>query len=128
MQGIKEKQVMSTNEADQARTKKQSRKNHKQAKKQEKQAAKDKRQTSAESATGKLTRKQQKAETKQARNEIPKSRILPIWLRIIIVLALSASALVVGLMIGYGMIGEGTPFDVLKKGTWQHIIDVVNKE
>lgn len=122
---------MSTNEADQALTKKQSRKDHKQAKKREKQAAKRERQKHAESNTDKLKRKQQKAEQKaeikQAKSERAKRRILPIWLRIIIVLTLSAIALVVGLMIGYGVIGEGAPFDVLKKETWQHIIDIVSK-
>ncbi|MDY0404585.1 DNA-directed RNA polymerase subunit beta [Virgibacillus sp. 179-BFC.A HS] len=55
-------------------------------------------------------------------------RIFPIWARIIIVLLLAAAALVVGLMVGYGVIGDGKPFDALHKETWQHIIDIVVKE
>lgn len=27
----------------------------------------------------------------------------------------------VGLVIGYGIIGDGKPLDVLKSGTWEHI-------
>ncbi|WP_240189876.1 DNA-directed RNA polymerase subunit beta [Bacillus sp. P14.5] len=31
-------------------------------------------------------------------------------------------------MIGYGVIGDGKPMDVLDKSTWQHIIDIVLKD
>lgn len=55
-------------------------------------------------------------------------RIFPLWLRIIVVLILALFALVAGLMIGYGVIGDGTPTDALKVETWQHIIDIVVKE
>lgn len=55
-------------------------------------------------------------------------RIFPVWLRIILVFILSVAALVAGLMIGYGVIGDGTPTDALKVETWQHIIDIVIKE
>ncbi|MDY0394203.1 DNA-directed RNA polymerase subunit beta [Virgibacillus halophilus] len=43
-------------------------------------------------------------------------------------LVLAAAALVIGLMIGYGVIGNGNPFDALHKETWQHIVDIVKKE
>lgn len=55
-------------------------------------------------------------------------RIFPVWLRLIIVCILSVAALMAGLMIGYGVIGDGTPTDALKVETWQHIIDIVVKE
>lgn len=58
----------------------------------------------------------------------PRRRIFPIWLRIIVVLMLSALALIIGAIIGYGVLGDGSPLDVLKIETWQHIIDIVKKE
>lgn len=53
-------------------------------------------------------------------------RIFPIWLRIILVLLLLIGAAVVGAMVGYGIIGDGNPGDVLKKETWVHILDIIN--
>ena len=66
-----------------------------------------------------------KKESKQT--EKMRVRIFPVWLRIIIVLILAVAALVAGLMIGYGIIGDGAPADALKVETWQHIIDIVTK-
>ncbi|WP_245604669.1 DNA-directed RNA polymerase subunit beta [Paucisalibacillus globulus] len=87
--------------------------------------------------TQKLTRKEQKkkrkAEKKQhkiqkRKNKKPRIRIFPIWLRLIIVVALSIAALTAGLMFGYGGLGDGEPRDALEWETWQHIIDIVFKE
>ncbi|MGD6870865.1 DNA-directed RNA polymerase subunit beta [Sutcliffiella horikoshii] len=55
-------------------------------------------------------------------------RLIPIWLRILILLAAIAIAAVAGAMVGYGVLGGGNPLDVLEKETWQHIFDLVNKE
>ncbi|MGD6778408.1 DNA-directed RNA polymerase subunit beta [Sutcliffiella horikoshii] len=55
-------------------------------------------------------------------------RLIPIWLRIIILLAAMVIATVAGAMVGYGVLGGGNPMDVLEKETWQHILDLVNKE
>ncbi|WP_404459807.1 DNA-directed RNA polymerase subunit beta [Sutcliffiella horikoshii] len=55
-------------------------------------------------------------------------RLIPIWLRILILLAAIAIAAVAGAMVGYGVLGGGNPMDVLEKETWQHIFDLVNKE
>lgn len=55
-------------------------------------------------------------------------RLFPIWLRIIVVVLLVVVAFVVGSMIGYGVIGDGKPTDVLEKSTWTYITDLVNKE
>lgn len=75
-------------------------------------------------------RRQEKTKRRQERlqSKKPRRRIFPIWLRIIVVLLFSAAALVAGLMIGYGIIGDGVPTDALKFETWQHIIDIVNKK
>lgn len=53
-------------------------------------------------------------------------RLIPIWLRVLLVLLLLSTAAVVGAMIGYGYIGDGQPSDVLKKETWVHILDIIN--
>ncbi|MCG1021388.1 DNA-directed RNA polymerase subunit beta [Sutcliffiella horikoshii] len=55
-------------------------------------------------------------------------RLIPIWLRVIIILAVMAVAIIAGAMFGYGVLGGGDPMDVLNKETWQHILDLVNKE
>lgn len=51
-------------------------------------------------------------------------RMFPIWLRILIVAALLTGAVAAGLMVGYGVIGEGEPKDALKWETYQHIFDI----
>ncbi|WP_342515333.1 DNA-directed RNA polymerase subunit beta [Sporosarcina sp. FSL K6-1522] len=53
-------------------------------------------------------------------------RLLPIWLRILLVLLLLVGAAVFGAMFGYGYLGDGNPGDVLKKETWTHIYDIMN--
>ncbi|AQU80291.1 hypothetical protein AJGP001_13855 [Planococcus faecalis] len=53
-------------------------------------------------------------------------RLFPIWLRIIIVIVLIALAVVLGVMIGFGVIGDGEPADALKWETWQHIVDIMS--
>ncbi|HLS22930.1 MAG TPA: DNA-directed RNA polymerase subunit beta [Pseudogracilibacillus sp.] len=74
-------------------------------------------------ATNERTQPPRKKRTKNKR-----VRLIPIWLRIIIVLVLAVVALAFGLMFGYGVIGDGNPTDVFQKETWQHIIDIVTKE
>lgn len=56
-----------------------------------------------------------------------KVRLVPIWLRLLILLVLCILALVIGAMVGYGLIGKGHAFDVFDPATWQHIIDIVTK-
>ncbi|MDN7226507.1 DNA-directed RNA polymerase subunit beta [Planococcus liqunii] len=53
-------------------------------------------------------------------------RLFPIWLRIILVIVMIALAAVLGVMVGYGIIGDGKPSDALKWETWQHIIDIMS--
>lgn len=54
-------------------------------------------------------------------------RLIPIWLRILIVLVLMVVFFFIGAMIGYGVIGDGSPWDVFKKSTWTHITDIIYK-
>ena len=51
-------------------------------------------------------------------------RMFPIWLRILLVILVFAGAAIAGLMVGYGVLGEGEPKDALKWDTYQHIFDI----
>lgn len=51
-------------------------------------------------------------------------RMFPIWLRILLCIVLFAAAAAAGLMVGYGVLGDGTPVDALKWETYQHILDI----
>jgi len=54
-------------------------------------------------------------------------RLLPIWLRLIIILVLCLVAAFGGAMIGYG-VGGGHPTDVFHPATWTHIRDIIFKK
>ncbi|QSB12281.1 DNA-directed RNA polymerase subunit beta [Lysinibacillus sp. FSL K6-0057] len=53
-------------------------------------------------------------------------RLIPIWLRIVIVLILVVVAASLGAMFGFSVIGEGNAMDIFKRETWQHIFDIMN--
>lgn len=80
--------------------------------------------------SGKRTRHEQKKRQKEEKkaNKRPIRRIFPIWLRLIVIPILCIVALLLGMMVGYGVIGDGSPFDALHKETWQHIIDIVKSK
>jgi hypothetical protein len=67
-------------------------------------------------------------EKTERRCKFQRTRLIPIWLRLVIVFVLMTVSLAAGAMIGYGVIGDGSPFDVFKRSTWQHIIDFVEKQ
>ena len=50
--------------------------------------------------------------------------MFPIWLRILLVILLLVGAAMAGLMVGYGILGDGEPKDALKWETYQHMIDI----
>ncbi|TWT03539.1 DNA-directed RNA polymerase subunit beta [Planomicrobium sp. CPCC 101079] len=68
----------------------------------------------------------EQADTKADSSSWVRIRLFPIWLRILMVLAIIAVAMVLGVMVGYGVIGDGEPSDALKWRTWQHIIDIMS--
>ncbi|MGE6257894.1 DNA-directed RNA polymerase subunit beta [Heyndrickxia sporothermodurans] len=74
--------------------------------------------------------KKEKAKKNPSMKEKRKIRIrlIPIWLRLIIVVFTVLISVVAGVIVGYGVIGDGKPMDALKKSTWTHIIDLVNKK
>ena len=53
-------------------------------------------------------------------------RLIPIWLRLILIVLLLVVVSIIGLQFGYSYIGDGNPADVLKKDTWTHILDIKN--
>ena len=53
-------------------------------------------------------------------------RLIPIWLRIVIVLILVVTAATLGAMVGFSVIGEGNAVDIFKRETWQHIFDIMH--
>ncbi|RTQ89826.1 DNA-directed RNA polymerase subunit beta [Lysinibacillus telephonicus] len=72
-------------------------------------------------------RKQKRSDkTKETSIRWMSFRLFPIWLRLVFILLLLFIAACAGLMIGYGVIGDGEPLDALKWKTWQHILDIVN--
>lgn len=78
----------------------------------------------------KKKRRSQNGEPKQKDGETKTTRwvqirLIPIWLRIVLVLILLFIAAVAGVVIGYGFIGGGEPADALKWSTWQHIFDII---
>lgn len=52
-------------------------------------------------------------------------RLFPIWLRILLFLILIVVIATIGVMVGYGVIGEGNPKDALRMETWRHIFDIM---
>ncbi|AST93653.1 hypothetical protein BC6307_21480 [Sutcliffiella cohnii] len=90
----------------------------------EKQNAQSREQRKKDKQNEKKLAKQQELE----KIKRPRMRVIPIWIRIILVAAFFCVAVVAGAMFGYGILGDGAPMDVLKKETWEHILDLVKVE
>ncbi|MEK3978735.1 DNA-directed RNA polymerase subunit beta [Psychrobacillus sp. FSL K6-2836] len=74
-----------------------------------------------------LEKEQEKANEQAATTGATKwvqIRMFPIWLRILLVILFFAGAAMAGLMVGYGVLGDGEPKDALKWDTYQHMIDI----
>ncbi|MCG7343927.1 DNA-directed RNA polymerase subunit beta [Sporosarcina sp. ACRSL] len=88
--------------------------------------------TERQIVASRVARSQQKKQKSVKEDESEKRRIwvqirlLPIWLRVVLVLLLLTGAAILGAIVGYGYIGDGQPADVLKKETWTHILDIIN--
>ncbi|MGP4038872.1 DNA-directed RNA polymerase subunit beta [Gracilibacillus sp. D59] len=76
------------------------------------------------------TKSEKRAEKKKQKQKEKKyiRRVVPIWAKVLIVVVSSLFALMIGLIVGFSMLGDGHPIDVLKWETWQHIIDFVQVE
>jgi hypothetical protein len=55
-------------------------------------------------------------------------RLIPIWLRLILLVISIFICVMAGSAVGYGMLGGGKIADVFKESTWTHIIDLVDKK
>ncbi|KAB8126755.1 DNA-directed RNA polymerase subunit beta [Gracilibacillus oryzae] len=78
-------------------------------------------------------RKERRSRRRDRRRERSQSkqyvgRLIPVWLKLLIIIVLSLFALFIGLIIGFSIIGDGQPLDVLRFETWEHIIDFVRIE
>ena len=77
----------------------------------------------------KLQKKEQEVEKKHAENENKiRIRLIPIWLRVIMIIGLIFVSMTLGAAIGYGVLGDGKVSDVFKPSTWTHLIDLVQVE
>ncbi|MBP3039052.1 DNA-directed RNA polymerase subunit beta [Bacillaceae bacterium Marseille-Q3522] len=72
-----------------------------------------------------VTREQRR---KKQKSEKIRIRLIPIWLRVIIVVILIIISACLGAAFGYGVLGGGNPLDVFKIETWQHIIDLIDRD
>lgn len=73
----------------------------------------------------KKRRTQRSADMGQPRRWV-QIRLLPIWLRVLLVLLLFVVVAAIGVVFGYSVIGEGEAGDALKWSTWKHILDIMN--
>ncbi|HEU5138766.1 MAG TPA: DNA-directed RNA polymerase subunit beta [Bacillales bacterium] len=80
-----------------------------------------------ESAETRKERREQKKEKRRGKHKY-RIRLIPIWLRLLIVVILLAASLAAGTMVGYGVVGKGDPMDVFDKQTWMHVYNVVYKD
>lgn len=75
-----------------------------------------------------MRKKEKQQEETQERSHRVHIRFIPTWLRLLIVLILVIVSAIIGVIVGYSVIGTGDPGDALRKETWQHILDIVNKK
>jgi hypothetical protein len=69
---------------------------------------------------------QKKTKQQKRREKKGRIRLIPIWLRLLIVAVAMVISLILGAMIGYWLVGDGgDPRDVLKPDTWYHIYDII---
>ncbi|MDF2556864.1 MAG: DNA-directed polymerase subunit beta [Bacillales bacterium] len=54
-------------------------------------------------------------------------RLIPVWLRLVIISVVSVVAGLIGAYFGYVVLGDGKASEVFSPSTWHHIFDLVNK-
>ncbi|WP_040207085.1 DNA-directed RNA polymerase subunit beta [Neobacillus jeddahensis] len=100
--------------------------NHQQASTRE-EYKKAKHETELKTKTKKTVQEGEAAAAPQAHKRV-RIRMIPIWLRFVILFVLIVVSVVVGAVVGYGVIGGGDVADVFKESTWSHIRDLVDKK
>lgn len=81
-----------------------------------------------EEMRGKKKKNKPQKEERRHRPRKIRIRLIPIWLRLLIILILIIASALVGIVVGYSVIGNGSPLDAFHKETWQHIIDIIYKK
>lgn len=71
---------------------------------------------------------EKEVETMRDRRKKIRVRLIPVWVKVAIVILLTIASVLAGTVVGYGVIGNGKPSEALQKGTWMHIIDIINKK
>ena len=71
-------------------------------------------------------RRTQELANEERQRRFIRIRLVPIWLRIVLILLLFIIVTAIGIVFGYSVIGEGEAGDALKWSTWQHILDIMN--
>ncbi|WP_233192858.1 DNA-directed RNA polymerase subunit beta [Sporosarcina sp. P29] len=84
--------------------------------------------TSRATMKSKWTRKERSKKASKPVSEMRwvQVRLIPIWLRLLLLLVVLVLAAIAGTMVGFSIIGDGSAGDVFKKETWQHIFDIMN--
>lgn len=77
----------------------------------------------------KQAKKEMKAEREsgEQRKRI-RIRLIPLWLRLLLIAVLIVLCVILGAMFGYSVMGNGKATDVFDKSTWTHIIDLIKRE
>lgn len=60
-----------------------------------------------------------------AKGKKKKAKKIPAWAKALIIFGLLFFSLLLGLTIGYSVIGNGSAGDVLSWSTWKHILDLI---
>ncbi|CAG9606641.1 hypothetical protein NEOCIP111885_00329 [Pseudoneobacillus rhizosphaerae] len=76
----------------------------------------------------KVRAQEKQIETMRDRRKKIRVRLIPVWVKVAIVIFLTIASMLVGTVVGYGVIGNGKPSEALQKGTWTHIMDIINKK
>ena len=77
--------------------------------------------------TTKVVEKTDSATAPQANKRV-RIRLIPIWLRLVLLLVSVFICVTAGAAVGYGILGGGDVGDIFKESTWTHIIDLVDKK
>lgn len=72
------------------------------------------------------TKKRSNTEQEETVHKRVRLRLIPVWLRVILVAALFIATAALGVMFGYSVLGDGDATDALKWDTWQHMLDIMN--
>ncbi|MDX8047613.1 DNA-directed RNA polymerase subunit beta [Gracilibacillus sp. S3-1-1] len=71
-------------------------------------------------------KKETRADNQEGKPKKYVRRLIPVWAKVLIVVVLSLFALMLGLIIGFSVLGDGDALDVLRLETWQHIWDFID--